>query len=103
MENNNTQSFAEGICNLLQEKKIEIYVGTTSENRAYADYSQDVKEIIVGTIKKASGSILVVEIENEGKKNLVYLNDFYIISVVEPKPGICTYDMFDDIHKKHRK
>ena len=97
--------FSEALIGLLQDKFVEIYVGSSSEERMYSDFTVSRKEVIRGYLRAAYGELLVVEVifPQTGKRNLVYLNSWSITSVVEPKVGASTTDIYHDESGKDRR
>lgn len=97
--------FSEALFTLLRNKLVEVYLGTTSEERQYSDYSITRKEVIRGVIKEVHGDLVVLEVKvpKSGVTNLVYLNCWGITSVLEPVQGACTMDVYCDEAGKERK
>lgn len=99
-----SNSFGETLLSFLKDKQVEIYASSSSKQREYADYSVSYKEVIRGTLREATGDLMILEVsDHRGNTNLVYVNCWTVTAVIEPKNGISIVDVYCDEHKKQVK
>lgn len=97
-------SFAEAIFEKLQGKRVEVYTGSSSKTREYADFSYSTKEVVRGILKEASGDLIVLEVTGpEGATNLAYLNCWNVVAILEPKNKVSIVDIYGDEFDKQVK
>lgn len=96
------RSFAELLCGHLQNELIEVYSGDNGTTRNYADYQETLKEVIRGTLMAAEGELLVLEVEHEAGKGLVYVNAWNVRSVCRVKDGTLTHIYQTESPKKRK-
>lgn len=96
-------SFAESVLPFLKDKNVEIYTGSSEKERHYSDYDSVQKEVIRGTLKDAKGDMLIVEVTINHKTNLIFVNCWMVVAIIEPKNGISMDDSYCDAHAKQVK
>lgn len=97
-------SYVETLVPFLKGKKIEVYTGGNAKDREYSDYTIQYKEVIRGIFVDAIGDVLMVEISDvEGNSNVVYLNSWTIVAIIEPKNKLSMFDAYCDESEKQEK
>lgn len=98
------QTYAEAVLALLKGKTVEIYEGTNGKIRKWAEFDNQQKEVIRGTLKGGSGDLLIVEVSDQfGNTNDVYINGWAVKAIVEPKNNISIIDVYIEEYKKQAK
>lgn len=99
-----SETYAESLFTKLQNKKIEVYTGSSGKDREYADFTVTYKEVIRGIFVEAIGDLMILEVtDNLGNVNNVYINGWSVVSVMEPKNKMSTFDIYVDEAEKQVK
>lgn len=97
-------SYVETLIPFLKGKKIEVYTGSSSKDREYSDHTIQYKEVIRGRFIDAIGDLLMIEISDvEGRTNIVYVNSWVIVAIIEPKNKLSMFDAYCDESEKQEK
>lgn len=97
------KTFVESVASYLKGKNVEVYAGTSSKSRAYSDFEVQQKEVIRGILKDAIGELLIIEVDNGINTNVVYVNGWSVVAILEPQNGISIIDVYVDEHTKQKK
>ncbi len=97
------RTFVEIAASFLKGKNIELYAGTSGRSRAYSDFEVQQKEVIRGVLKDAIGELLIVEVADGPNTNLVYINGWSVVAIVEPKNGMSMVNIYVDENTKQIK
>lgn len=98
------ETYAESLFTKLKDKKIEVYTGSSGKDREYADFTVTYKEVIRGIFVEAVGDLMILEVTDaSGNTNKVYVNGWSVVSVMEPRNKMSTFDIYVDEAEKQAK
>lgn len=92
--------FVKAIADRLIGKTVEIYQGETHETVLWADKERERKSIIYGVLIEAFEECLIVEVEDEGDINQVYINSWTVHSMLEVKNKMSIFDVYSPDERK---
>lgn len=97
------RTYVEIAASFLKGKNVEVYAGTSGRSRAYSDFEVQQKEVIRGVLKDAIGELLIMEVTDGSNTNLVYVNGWSVVAIVEPKNKMSIVNIYVDENTKQRK